>query len=217
MTDQITPQQFYESDGVDDWRVMPERAAVACFRTGDFASGLALVNDIGRLAGEMDHHPDLELKYAEVFVTLTSHDVKGLSRRDAEMARRISALALERDILADPNAVEKVDLTIDVLSIPEVRPFWAALLAYDEVGDRDLVSPHGRGTSIWFQKKESLREERTSMHLDVTVPDDQAEARVGAAMAEGGRVVTDQHAPAWWMLADPAGNEVRVSTRKARA
>jgi 4a-hydroxytetrahydrobiopterin dehydratase len=107
MTDQITPQQFQESEGVSDWRVMPDQSAVACFRTGDFDSGLALVNDIGRMAGEMNHHPDLELKYAEVFVTLTSHDVQGLSRRDAEMARRISALASERDIPADPNAVQR--------------------------------------------------------------------------------------------------------------
>src|SRR5262245_57762372 len=110
MADQITPQQFYESEGVSDWRVMPDQSAVTCFRTGDFASGLTLVNDIGRTADEMDHHPDLELKYAELFVTLTSHDVHGLSRRDAEMARRISALASERNTPADPNAVEKVDL-----------------------------------------------------------------------------------------------------------
>lgn len=107
MTDQITPEQFLESEGVSDWRVMPDGAAVACFQTGDFASGLALVNEIGRMAGEMNHHPDLELKYAEVFVTLTSHDVGGLSRRDAEMARRISALAFERGMPADPNAVQK--------------------------------------------------------------------------------------------------------------
>lgn len=216
MTDQITPEQFHESEGVSDWRVMPDQSAVTCLRTGDFASGLALVNDIGRTADEMNHHPDLELKYTELFVTLTSHDVQGLSRRDAEMARRISALASERDIAADPNAVQKVDLTIDVLSIAEVRPFWAALLAYDEVRDEDLVNPHGRGPSVWFQQKEVLREERNGMHIDVALPFDQAEARMTAAMSEGGRMVSDEHAPAWWLLADPEGNEVCVTTWRGR-
>lgn len=214
MSDQVTPQQFQESDGVDAWRVMPGQIAVACFQTGDFDSGLALVNDIGRLAGEMGHHPDLELKYSELFITLTSHDVHGLSKRDVEMARRISVLAFERDIPADPKAVQQVDLTIDALSIAEVRPFWAALLAYDEVGDRNLVSPHDRGTTMSFQPSDDLREKRDSMHVDVAVPHDQAEPRIAAAMAEGGRVVTDQHAPASWVLADPEGNEVCVMTWK---
>jgi 4a-hydroxytetrahydrobiopterin dehydratase len=50
------------------------------------------------------------------------------------------------------------------------------------------------------------------MHIDVWVPHDQAEARVKAAIAAGGRLVTDEHAPAWWTLADPEGNEVDVAT-----
>jgi 4a-hydroxytetrahydrobiopterin dehydratase len=40
---------------------------------------------------------------------------------------------------------------------------------------------------------------------------DQAGARVAAALAAGGRLVTDEHAPSWWTLADPEGNEVDVA------
>jgi 4a-hydroxytetrahydrobiopterin dehydratase len=44
------------------------------------------------------------------------------------------------------------------------------------------------------------------------VPHDQAEQRVAAAIAAGGRLVTDEHAPAWWVLADPEGNQACVAT-----
>jgi 4a-hydroxytetrahydrobiopterin dehydratase len=56
------------------------------------------------------------------------------------------------------------------------------------------------------------RTARNRIHLDVSVPYDQAEARVAAALAAGGRLVSDAHAPMWWTLADAEGNEVDVAT-----
>jgi 4a-hydroxytetrahydrobiopterin dehydratase len=50
----------------------------------------------------------------------------------------------------------------------------------------------------------------------VWVPHDQARARVAAAVAAGGRVVNDDHAPAWWTLADAEGNEADVATAAGR-
>ena len=50
----------------------------------------------------------------------------------------------------------------------------------------------------------------------VWVPGEQAEARVAAALAAGGHLVRDQFAPAWWTLADAAGNEVDVATTETR-
>jgi len=47
---------------------------------------------------------------------------------------------------------------------------------------------------------------------DIFVPHDQAEARVAAALAAGGHLVSDEHAPEWWALADAEGNEVDVAT-----
>jgi 4a-hydroxytetrahydrobiopterin dehydratase len=47
------------------------------------------------------------------------------------------------------------------------------------------------------------------------VPLEQAEARVTAALAAGGRLVRD-HAPAFWTLADAAGNEADVATVTGR-
>jgi 4a-hydroxytetrahydrobiopterin dehydratase len=52
------------------------------------------------------------------------------------------------------------------------------------------------------------RRERNRIHLDVAVPHDQAKALIAA----GGRLVTDAHAPKWWVLADAEGNEACVAT-----
>lgn len=104
MGGRITAQQFREADGVEDWRVL-EGAASAHFRTGSFAAGVELVVAIGELADAADHHPDVDLRYSSLRVRLVSHDVGGLSDRDVELARRISAAAQGRGATADPAAL----------------------------------------------------------------------------------------------------------------
>jgi 4a-hydroxytetrahydrobiopterin dehydratase len=137
------------------------------------------------------------------------------SQRDLELARQISALARELGLPADPSAVETVQVTIDALVTAEVMPFWRAVLGYEyraDSPDEDLVDPRGRGASLWFEDMDAPRPQRNRVHIDVWVPHDQAEARVAAAIAAGGRLVTDEHAPSWWTLADPEGNEVDLAT-----
>jgi 4a-hydroxytetrahydrobiopterin dehydratase len=51
-----------------------------------------------------------------------------------------------------------------------------------------------------------------AIHFAVWVPPEQAEARVAAALAAGGRLVRDDFAPSWWTLADAAGNEADIAT-----
>lgn len=103
MSDAITAQEFHDSDGVDDWRAGSE-GACTYFRTESFATGVALVEQIGRLADAANHHPDVDLRYPGVTVRLISHDVQGLSRRDVALAQQISAAARELGITADPSA-----------------------------------------------------------------------------------------------------------------
>jgi 4a-hydroxytetrahydrobiopterin dehydratase len=93
-----------------------------------------------------------------------------------------------------------------------VLPFWRAVLGYEQLGEEDLVDPQRRNPSLWFQQMDPPRTARNRIHLDVSVPYDQAEARVAAALAAGGRLVSDAHAPMWWTLADAEGNEVDVAT-----
>jgi len=62
----------------------------ATFDTGDFATGLTLTNQIGEVAEAANHHPDLALTYPTLAVTLSSHDVGGVTARDVRMARAIT-------------------------------------------------------------------------------------------------------------------------------
>jgi 4a-hydroxytetrahydrobiopterin dehydratase len=211
MTERITPRQFHDAAGVEDWRVL-YGTAYAHFRTGSFAAGVALVNAIGELADAANHHPDVDLRYAGVTVALVTHDVNGLSEHDVELAGQISAAARELDVPSDPTAVVVIQVAVDRLVGAEVQPFWQAVLGYQEEGPEDLVDPLGRGPSFWFQQMDAPRPQRNRIHIDVAVPHEQAEARVAAAIAAGGRLVTDEYAPMWWVLADAEGNEACLAT-----
>jgi 4a-hydroxytetrahydrobiopterin dehydratase len=215
VTERVAPGRFHEAGGVDDWRVvMP--GACAHFRTGSFASGVALVDEIGRLADAANHQPHIDLRPESVTVCLATFEFGGLSDRDVTLARQISAAARELNAAADPAAVQFVQVSIDALVIPEVLPFWRAVLGYEKVGDEDVLDPHSRGPSFWFQQMDAPRPQRNRIHVDVSIPHDLAEARIAAALAAGGRLVTDRYSPAWWVLADAEGNEACVTTWMGR-
>jgi 4a-hydroxytetrahydrobiopterin dehydratase len=204
MTGQLTARQFHESDGVDDWRCLYHMVS-AHFRTGSLRRGVALVDAIGGLVGDAEQeYLNVDLRHAGVTVFL--------SRRDPALARRISAAARDLGVPADPAAVQLVNVTIDALVGAEVLPFWRALLGYREIGDDYLADPARRGPNLSLQPMDRPRPHRNRIHLDVAVPHDRAGARVAAALAAGGRLVSDAHAPAWWVLADAEGNEACVAT-----
>ena len=100
MTDLITADDFARDPGTAGWHVsgVPGDGARARFRTGSFTAGVELVDAIGELAEAANHHPDVDLRFDTVTVHLVSHDVGGLSRRDVDLARQISAAARELDI-----------------------------------------------------------------------------------------------------------------------
>jgi 4a-hydroxytetrahydrobiopterin dehydratase len=214
MTEWIEPSQFHASDGIEDWRMLGAGVS-AHFRTGSFAAGVALVDAIAAAAAGADARPDIALRGEGVTVSLLGTD-DGLHGSYVELAQRISASARQLGAEPDPTAVQDVQLTIDVADPDGVRPFWAAVLGYDEMGDRDLVDPRRVGPPIWFQQMREPRPDRNRVHVDVFVPHDQAEARVAAAIAAGGRLVFDERAPAWWTLADPEGNEADVASWTGR-
>ena len=215
MTERISPREFHEAGGVDDWRVV-FGGACAHFKTGSFRVGVALINAIGDLADAANHHPDVDLRYPGVSVRLVTHEVGGLSSRDIELAWQISAAARDLGVAADPSAVQTVQVTIDAVDRGRLMPFWRAVLGYKAVGDEDLDDPHGSGPSFWFQEIDAAQPGRNRFHVDVSVPHDEGEARVAAAVAAGGRLVSDENAPAWWTLADADGNEADVATWQGR-
>jgi 4a-hydroxytetrahydrobiopterin dehydratase len=213
MTKWITPGQFHDAVGVEDWRVLYD-GAHAHFRTSSFAVGVALVDAIGQVAA--DRRPDVDLRSEGVSVALTTRDIDGLTERDVELARQISAVARGLGVVADPSAVQVVEVAVQALVISDVQPFWAAVLGYDERGPVDLVDRHGHGPTLGLQPMEVPRPQRNRIHVDISVPHDQAESRVAAAIAAGGRLVTDRYAPGWWVLADSEGNEACVATWMGR-
>lgn len=210
--------QGIEREDLADWRIM-FNSLHARFRTGDFATGLRLLNRIGEAAEAMGHHPDLDLSYRLLNVRLTSHDVGGLTRRDVRLARTISELAAIEGVASEPAAISVLEIGLDTADHTAIKPFWAAVLglvdsaAYDE----ELVDPDGALTTLWFQEAQgSVGVPDQRFHLDLRVPPEVAPERIAAALDAGGTLVDDEHAPAFWVLADPQGNKVCVCTWQGR-
>ena len=88
---------------------------------------------------------------------------------------------------------------------------WRAVLGYGSLADDNAVDPLGHSSTAWMQELDPGKPLRHAMHLDVSVDRDQAEPRVAAALAAGGRLVDDAHSPEWWVLADRAGNRVCIA------
>jgi len=217
----ISPKQFRESEGVDDWRVLGD-GANAYFRTGSLAAGARLVQAIGELPGVDDLQPDVDVRHDGVTVRMVAfvEGYGGMLQSHVELARRISAAARELGFSADPSAVQSLLVIPGATDRPGVMRFWRAVLGYESRPDspaEDLVDPHGRTVPFWFeQMKEPRADGGGAIHIAVWVPYEQAEARIAAALAAGGRMVRDSFAPSWWTLADPAGNEADIATTKGR-
>jgi len=54
-----------------------------------FASAMAFVNEVARLAEDADHHPDIDIRFNRVRLALSTHSAGGLTRRDFDLAGRI--------------------------------------------------------------------------------------------------------------------------------
>jgi 4a-hydroxytetrahydrobiopterin dehydratase len=205
MSGTISPARFHKVD----WRVMAY-AACTHFRTGSLAEGVALAAAISKLAEASSQRPDVDIRSNGVTVRLKVDDIGELSEGDVALAGEISAAARELGIPFDLTGLQTFQIAIDALVIPDVMPFWGAVLGYVQVTDV-LVDPHFEGPTFWFQQMDAPRPQRNRIHIDLYLPEDQARARIDAAVAAGGRIVSDAHAPEWWTLADPEGNEVDVA------
>jgi 4a-hydroxytetrahydrobiopterin dehydratase len=200
------------------------RRIEATFRAPSFAGAAAFVAAIAETADSAAHHPDVDLRYPGlVHVTLTTHAIDGLSEADVALATKISALAAHAGMASEPSATLRVEMAIDAMDIDAVRPFWKAVLGYVETkpgepGDQvtELVDPLRIGPTFWFQQMDAARPQRNRIHIDVVVTHDVADQRVADAVAAGGHLVSDRRAKAFWVLADPEGNEACICTWQDR-
>jgi 4a-hydroxytetrahydrobiopterin dehydratase len=117
----LTPAEI-EAAHLADWRPLVQ-ALHTRFLTGNFATGLRLVNLIGEAAERANHHPDLDLRYGHLNVRLYSHDAFGVTERDVALARRMSELAAGLGVAADPTAVSVVEVALDTPDHERIKPF----------------------------------------------------------------------------------------------
>ena len=223
MATRIPRSEFATTYDLPDWRIL-HLALEASVRAPSFAEATAFLAEVVQEADAVDHHPDLDLRYpGRVLVRLTSHDAGGLTERDAQLATIISARAAARGLTSAPLEGQRVEVAIDAVDIGAVLPFWRAVLAYEDgtpwkEGEpvNDLYDPRGVGPAFWFQQMDEPRLQRNRIHLDVIVPHDEVDDRIAAALAAGGTLLTDRWARAFWVLADPEGNEACLCTWQDR-
>jgi 4a-hydroxytetrahydrobiopterin dehydratase len=72
----------------DAWRVAGDRLR-RTYKLKDFAAAVVLVQAIGAIADEQDHHPDLAVSYGKVGIELWTHTVDGLSESDFIVAAKV--------------------------------------------------------------------------------------------------------------------------------
>ena len=58
-----------------------------------FPDGIAFVARVAEIAERMNHHPDIDIRYTKLHFQLTSHDAKGITNRDIQLAKSIEELA----------------------------------------------------------------------------------------------------------------------------
>jgi 4a-hydroxytetrahydrobiopterin dehydratase len=197
-------------------------------RTEVRTGSLPLAADVaGRVAAvpEAQGHLRMDVREDRVLLSLQTAEIGAVTSRDTELARRISAVTEEFRLTTtagdDTRTVQVLEIGIDAMDIASIRPFWKAVLGYaDEPGrwgpEDALVDPFGQGPSIWFQQMDAPRPQRNRLHFDVSVPHDEAHRRIEATIAAGGKLLSDAEAPAFWVLADPEGNEACVTTWQGR-
>jgi len=191
-----------------------------------FAAAAAAAGVVADAAGaDAGEHVSCDVRADRLVVSVQSRAVGVFTPSDLDLVRGITAALAERGLAPDPGvgqrAVQVVEIGIDAIDIPAVRPFWKAVLGYvDELPtsgpEGPLVDPHGQGPSVWFQQMDAPRPQRNRIHFDVAVPHDEAADRIAATLAAGGRLLSDEEAPAFWVLADAEGNEACITTWQGR-
>jgi len=202
-----------------DWRPLVNRLQ-ARYRTGDFATGLEFLVDVGAAAEAANHHPDVRLGYTHVDIALSSHDAGGVTDRDLGLAATITDLAAERGLTAEPATLSATEVALNAVDRAAIGPFWAAVLTGDAANyadDDDIADPTGQNPLLWFQPTEQ-RDAVPEMcfHLDVWIPPEQLEARIGAAVAAGGTLVDESEKPSFVVLEDAEGNKACLCTALER-
>ncbi|MFE6966209.1 4a-hydroxytetrahydrobiopterin dehydratase [Agromyces sp. NPDC057679] len=210
-----------------DWRKLAQ-GLHARFVVDDFSAGARFVVAVGEAGDALGHHPRVSIGEGHVDLELvsddavyrddegTEHVVEWVTLQDVELARRITEIAADHGVAADPASVSEIELGLDTSRSATIAPVWAALLTgsaesqgrgspSDEIRDAT-----GRVPNLWFGDGDGDGDEhrtpRQRFHLEVYVAPEVSEQRIAAAVAAGGTVVDDRDAPSLTVIADQDGN-----------
>lgn len=207
----ISPAEFHKADGVADWRVTAT-GPHGVFLATSFAQAASLVPVVVEAAKEHGVLPDVDVRPEAVIVRVPYPDFEGIPSGSVGFAAAVSRAAKELGLTPDPARAQSIGIYVAQHSATDVRPFFTAALGYRDFGDTDAVDPFRCGPQLAFNPIAGDTPGRGRTHFDVFVPADQAQARVDAAIAAGGRLVDDAHAPDWWSLASPDNHGVDIAS-----
>jgi 4a-hydroxytetrahydrobiopterin dehydratase len=226
--DMLTGAQITAAN-LTDWRKLGQ-GLHARYRVGDFTAAVRFVAAVGEAGATVGHHPRVTIGAGYVDLKLISEDaiyrdddggehvVEWTTQQDVDLATRITAIAADQAIPADPAAITAIELALDTAHAATIAPVWAALLTggtdargRGTIGD-DVRDATGRVPILWFQDTDEHETPRQRFHIDVQVPYDVAEQRIAAAVAAGAVVVDDSRAPWTTIVADQDGNKACVGT-----
>jgi 4a-hydroxytetrahydrobiopterin dehydratase len=202
-------RNFLAAQGGSDWVVL-HGGATAVFRVRSLVEAARLAEAIAHVPGIDGAGVLMTIADDQLTVRLT-RGVFRLEERHVHLAQAVSAVAREHGAVADRTRVQEVSLAISARPDAIDVGFWRAVLGYAELADDNAIDPLGHGSTVWMQDLDPAKPLRHAMHVDVSVAREQAEHRLAAAVAAGGRIVAETHAPAAWILADRAGNRVCIA------
>jgi hypothetical protein len=209
--DGISAAQFHRAPGVSDWRVTAT-GPQAVFTAGSLAQAATLVSLAVAAAERYGILPDIDVRPEAAVVRIPYRSPGSIPAAAAEFAAAVSAAARELGLIADPSLAQSIGIYVAQHSEADVRPFFTAALGYEAFGDTDAIDPLRCGPQLAFNPITGDIPSRGRTHLDVFVPADQAQARVDAALAAGGRLVDDSYAPEFWSLASPDNHGVDIAS-----
>jgi 4a-hydroxytetrahydrobiopterin dehydratase len=217
----LTRQQVSDAVSPLGWRLVLGAIHSEVLAPSLLEAAEAAAISVSAVGADGHGHLTVDIRSDGAMLRLQSADVGAVTGRDVRLAQQVShALAAKGMRTVPTGSLQTLEIAIDALDIPAVRPFLKAITGYvDEPGSElpaALIDPAGRGPAIWFQQMDEPRQIRNRIHVDVDVPHDGAHERIEAALAAGGRLLSDEAAPAFWVLADAEGNEACICTWQGR-
>ncbi|MBG6239724.1 4a-hydroxytetrahydrobiopterin dehydratase [Mycetocola sp. CAN_C7] len=207
----ISAAEFHRAGGISDWRVTAT-GPQAVFTASSLSHAASLIGPTVAAAERFDILPDVDVRPEGVVVRVPYRSTDGIPAAAVEFAATVSRAATDLLLTADPSLAQSIGIYVAQHSQADVRPFFTAALGYEAFGDTDAVDPLRCGPQLAFNPITGDSVARGRTHFDVFVAADQAQARVDSALAAGGRLVDDSHAPDWWSLASPDNHGVDIAS-----